>query len=41
MGVSYLDIERIELNGVDWVGLDHDRGWWKDFVNAVINHWFL
>jgi hypothetical protein len=32
-----MDLEEIELEGVDWIHLDQDRGQWRIVVNTVMN----
>jgi hypothetical protein len=32
-----MGLVEIEYGGMDWIGLDQDRGQWKAFVNAVMN----
>jgi hypothetical protein len=32
-----LDLEEIGWEGVEWVHLAQDRGWWQAVVNVVMN----
>jgi hypothetical protein len=32
-----MDLGEIELDGVDWVDLAHDRNQWRALVNTVMN----
>jgi hypothetical protein len=35
------DLREISWEGVNWIQLAQDRGWWIAFVNAVMNLWVL
>jgi hypothetical protein len=32
-----MDLKEIEWDGMDWIGLAHDRDQWRSLVNTVIN----
>jgi hypothetical protein len=32
-----MDLKEIGLGGIEWIQLAHDRGWWRAFVNTVMN----
>jgi hypothetical protein len=37
VGNIKMDLTDIELGGIDWIDLTHDRDRWMAFVNTVIN----
>jgi hypothetical protein len=32
-----MDLKEIGLGGIEWIQLAQDRGWWRAFVNPVVN----
>jgi hypothetical protein len=32
-----IGIDEVELGGVNWIGLAHDRDSWRAIVNVIIN----
>jgi hypothetical protein len=32
-----MDLEEIEWDAIDWIGLVQDRNYWRALVNAVMN----
>jgi hypothetical protein len=34
-----MDPREMELDGVNWIDLAHDRDWWMALVNTVMNLW--
>ena len=34
-----MDIQEVGCGYMDWIGLAQDRGRWRTFVSAVMNHW--
>jgi hypothetical protein len=32
-----MDLIEIELDGVDWIDVAHDRNQWRDLLNTVLN----
>jgi hypothetical protein len=38
--IMKIDLREIDLDGVNWINLAHDRYWWWDLVNTLINLMF-
>jgi hypothetical protein len=34
-----MNLREIRLEGVDWIHLAQDRGWWWALVNMLMNLW--
>jgi len=34
-----MGLREIGINGVNWIWLAQDRGWWETFVYMVMNLW--
>jgi hypothetical protein len=34
-----MDLREIRLEGMDWIHLAQNRGWWLALVNTIMNFW--
>jgi hypothetical protein len=39
VSIIMMDLQEVEIVGIDWIGLAQDWDKWREIVNAVTNLW--